>query len=727
VTPILVLCAVLGAAPAPEAPAPTPLPIRRFALVAGANDGGPDRVHLRYARSDAERVAQLLERLGGVAAADEILLLDPDDAALRSAFRAVEGRIRAARATHRAELVLYYSGHSDEQGLLLRGTRVPYPEVRRWLESVGAQVRIAIIDSCSSGALTRQKGGQRAPPFLIDTSSAVKGHAILTSSAEDEASQESDRIGASFFTHYLITGLRGAADTSQDGKVTVNEAYQFAFGETLARTERTRSGAQHPAYDIQLAGSGDVVLTDLRGTEAALVFPEQASGRYFVRDRDGRLVAELRKVAGRQVELGVEPGAYRVVRDDGVRLAEAQLTVASGARSQVPLERLTPIGREVTALRGGALADVPVDVSVFPPLSLNGDRATTNRLQLGLFGARTTRLRGFGLAPVLWAEEDVTGVQLGALWASAGGPVEGAQISGVAGAAGALRGAQLSGVANVVRGDFLGVQIGGVASWTGAFRAEGAQATGAGATFRGAQLSGVLGGIRGDLVGAQLGGVASWIGGHAVGLQLSPVVNVVGSIEGAQISTVNVAGEVRGVQLAVVNVSTGAAVRGWQVGVVNVANHVDGIPLGLVNLVRDGWHRVLVISNEDGTPTVGYAGGTGVFHTTLEASLLRTGGGARGWGAFGPGVHFRLGGLGLDLDLLAGRTVDDAQDYGVITLRALATVPLTRTVALVAGPTANVLLGRQPDSMPSVVGPFGELSRLGDRPAWLGLQAGVRL
>ena len=44
-----------------------------------------------------------------------------------------------------------------------------------------------------------------------------------------EAAQESDRICASYFTHYLVSGFRGAADLSGDGKVTLNEAYQFAF------------------------------------------------------------------------------------------------------------------------------------------------------------------------------------------------------------------------------------------------------------------------------------------------------------------------------------------------------------------------------------------------------------------------------------------------------------------------------------------------------------------
>ena len=43
--------------------------------------------------------------------------------------------------------------------------------------------------------------------------------AFLTSSAETESAQESDRIRASYFTHYLISGFRGAADLSGDGSI----------------------------------------------------------------------------------------------------------------------------------------------------------------------------------------------------------------------------------------------------------------------------------------------------------------------------------------------------------------------------------------------------------------------------------------------------------------------------------------------------------------------------
>jgi hypothetical protein len=49
----------------------------------------------------------------------------------------------------------------------------------------------------------------------------MRGHAFLTSSAASEVAQESDRIRASYFTYYLVSGLRGAADVTGEGKVTL--------------------------------------------------------------------------------------------------------------------------------------------------------------------------------------------------------------------------------------------------------------------------------------------------------------------------------------------------------------------------------------------------------------------------------------------------------------------------------------------------------------------------
>ena len=261
--------------------------VRRFALITGVSQGGPDRVPLRYAGTDAKAVQRVLSDLGGVS--QSTLLLDSGRAELRRAFDKLDQQIAAARAPgQRTEMIFYYSGHSDENGLLLGPDRVTYAELRAWVEQTKADVRIAVLDSCASGALTRIKGGVHQAPFLVDTSSAARGHAYLTASSENEVAQESDRIGAAYFTHYLVSGLRGAADVSHDGRVTLSEAYQYAFTETLARTETSKGGPQHASYDFQLSGKGDLVMTDLHATSARLVLPPEMTGRLFVRDAQGR-------------------------------------------------------------------------------------------------------------------------------------------------------------------------------------------------------------------------------------------------------------------------------------------------------------------------------------------------------------------------------------------------------------------------------------------------------
>jgi len=691
----------LVAAPTPAEEPRTPA-LRRLLLVAGENDGGPSRPRLRYASSDAERLALVLRQLGGVAPEDQIVLRDPGVAALRGALTDLSARARRARAGGRVEVIFYYSGHSDEEGLLLGGSRVGYPELRRWLDGLGADVRIAILDSCSSGALTRGKGGALVAPFLLDTSTRLTGHAILTSSAADEASQESDRIGASFFTHYLLTGLRGAADANQDGKVTLSELYQFAFQETLARTEKTRSGPQHPGWDIELSGTGEVVLTDLRGSAASMVLPAAVSGRYFVRDAEDRLVAELRKVPGRPVELGLDPGTYRVTREASGGVAEAGVVLGTGSHVDLGAVAFATQPRELTALRGEVepkpLVAVPIDLSVFPPVSLVGGRRVETNLQLGLIASRTTRLRGVGIAPVLWADEDVRGVQAGYVGNSAGGAVVGAQLSTVANVARSLRGAQITNVFNLVREESVGFQATTVVNWSSA-------------SFKGVQASTVVNYARG-----------------VRGLQVSAVTNVAERVGGAQIGIVNVGGEVHGTQIGIVNVAR--SVRGGQVGLVNVASQMDGLPVGLFSWVRDGEHKLQLLGNESGILSGELVVGSRVFHTILSVGAQRTARGERDWVGIGLGSHLARGAFFVDPAAIAQFAGHAETGHVLASLRALGGWQFSRWGALVAGPSANLFWSADPAFDPGVGGALGGRlgsSETGPRRAWLGLQVGLRL
>ena len=447
--------------------------VRRFALVVGANDGGDDRVRLRYAGSDAHAIALVLKELGGVRSEDLIELNEPTPASLDAAFTAMNKRLRAAAGPNvRLQLVFYYSGHSDEQGLLLGGSLVKYPALRTKVKSAPADVKIAILDSCASGAFTRLKGGKKTAPFLVGSTTKVEGHAFLTSSSADEAAQESDRVGGSFFTHYLTTGMRGAADVNKDKLVTLSEAYEFAFDETLARTEATRGGAQHAAYDIQLAGSGDLIMTDLRRTSARLEIMPEVGGRIFVRNGAGNLAAELYKAVGTgPVLLALESGHYQITVDDGETLRRADVTLAEGRRpAQLTNDGLTVVTREGTVSRGGSpppptsgYDEVPFNASLFPPLSINGQsghKRIRNVFSVAAGWSRAARIDGVAVAfGAVIVDEEMHGL-VGALGAAiVRGRAEAWQLAMFYNSAGELNGAQ-TGFVNHAGRIGTGAQIG---------------------------------------------------------------------------------------------------------------------------------------------------------------------------------------------------------------------------------------------------------------------------
>jgi hypothetical protein len=375
--------------------------VRRLALVAGANHGRPERVTLRYAVADAERFAAVMERLGGVASADAVVLKEPTKERFAAALSEMQGRVAALRATGvRVEALLYYSGHADEQGLMLGSDAVSYQELRDAMQAMTADVGITVLDACGSGVITRLKGGRPRPAFLTDDSMRMEGQAFITSSSENEAAQESERLQGSFFTHALVSGLRGAADTSGDGKVTLGEAYQFAFQETLSQTTSTRGGAQHPAYDIRMSGTGDVVMTDVRQASAALSLGAEFDGRFFVRDVKGRLVAELYKPAGRRAEVALEPGTYEVEYEQDKHLFALRATLAEGERRTVERTELGAITRRPTRIRGLEAEGQTA------PFALAG----RTRFEISGLGGGVSSLGGsfvkLGLGAVHWIRED---------------------------------------------------------------------------------------------------------------------------------------------------------------------------------------------------------------------------------------------------------------------------------------------------------------------------------
>ena len=693
---------LVAAAPRARAVEPTgSVRLRRFALLVGVNDGGPARARLRYAASDAHAMARVLESLGGVAPGDLVFVADGSRRALQEGFAAVERLLRAEQSRGvRRELVFYYSGHSDEEGLLLGSERISYQELRAFIHEAPADLSLAILDSCESGAFTRHKGGARRAPFMLDASIDTHGHAFLTSSAANEVAQESDRIAASFFTYFLVSGLRGAADSNRDRRVTLQEAFQFASQETLARTEHTQGGPQHAAYEFDLTGTGDMVVTDVRTTQAGLVLTPELSGRISVREAGGALIAELRKPAGSSVELGLEAGSYVVAVENGGAVKEAQLTLAAGEHLALggvafhpgaPLEvavarggddapSTTPSGAPTVEATGGAPAHETTSFKLgFIPRSMDG-RTDVVGFSYGFIADRAASLRGAQLSlGYNQIDSAFRGLQLTAGVNVAGNFTSGAQIAAGANLAGGDgHGVQIAAGANVVDGDFRGWQTAaGVNVTTG--------------RFHGLQTAGGLN-----------------LTDEGSGLQISGGANVARTFHGAQVGVLNVAGAADGFRLGVVNVAH--ETRGFQFGVVNVARHDDGESFAVLSLIGNGIHDVALFATDALLSNVGLKLGGRHLYTSLTFSYqpgddLGAGpahfvSGSRRWG-YGGGLGWRFPlGLGplehIDLEgvttTLSSQLSSANNNVMLNTARATLSIGIAPRTSVLVGVGANVVV-----------------------------------
>jgi hypothetical protein len=288
-----------------------------YGLVIGASRGGEGQALLRYAAADAAHVAEVLTQLGRTPREHVTQLVDPSPAAVLSALSRISAQLAGhARAGQTSQLFFYYSGHARANALSLGGAELSLEALRNALLALPSTLTVVVLDACQSGAFSGVKGASPAADFSSSSFAQLSqaGLAVMASSTAEELSQESQDIGGSYFTHHLLTGLRGAADRDADGSVSLDEAYAYAYEHTLSDTLRTRLGSQHATLETTLKGHGKVPLTFIRDVDAKLRLSSNLVGRVVVqRQGRGAVVAELNKAEGSVLVLALPHGPYEVL------------------------------------------------------------------------------------------------------------------------------------------------------------------------------------------------------------------------------------------------------------------------------------------------------------------------------------------------------------------------------------------------------------------------------
>ena len=207
--------------------------VKIFAVIVGVGDYEYNR-KLNFTLADANAMNTHLQSPRGGAVPPERIALLLDEEATRENILAQTQRM-LWQADENDVIIFYFSGHGLQDQFLpidFDGyhNRLQHQDIRTIMAKSEAKHKIVLADACFSGSLMRSKTphGGADHRYFNAFEASEGGIAFFLSSTEDEESMEDNHIKGGVFTHFLLEGMRGKADTyPRDGLVTISELFPY--------------------------------------------------------------------------------------------------------------------------------------------------------------------------------------------------------------------------------------------------------------------------------------------------------------------------------------------------------------------------------------------------------------------------------------------------------------------------------------------------------------------
>ncbi len=345
--------------------------------------------NLQFASKDADRVVQALISASKVPEKNIVNLKNPD-------LDDVNQAIEKIAKTKTQKFMLYFSGHSDENGLHLKDASITKAKFHELLNKIKAKVKIVILDSCFSGAL-KSKGVLKDKPielvqFNVDEPT---GSVVLTSSSGTELSYESDRLKGSIFTYHLVSGLYGQADANGDGVVTIDELYQYVYAHTKFQSMVSGGKVQSPEFDSKLTGQGALVVSYPARTNAKLELTKPTNGELTLTAQKGINFFKFYKNKDEEKTLSLPKGHYDVTLVEPNRVGTGAIDLDSSETHVLDSNNLVWRTRDVPPVRAkGAQSTFLFGLNLSLHPAFFEDQKDSSMLELFLASPSTELLGG---------------------------------------------------------------------------------------------------------------------------------------------------------------------------------------------------------------------------------------------------------------------------------------------------------------------------------------------
>ncbi len=159
-----------------------------------------------------------------------------DDDATRDAIKYCMSSL-FAEAGRNDIVILFFSGHGCQEGLVAYDGILSYDEIRQVFSRCNSANKMVFADACYSGNLRTSNQGTGN-----SRSNGNQNVLFFLSSRSDEVSREKAGMSNGLFTAFLERGLRGGADVNRNRIITARELFDF-----VSSGVRDLSGdKQHP-------------------------------------------------------------------------------------------------------------------------------------------------------------------------------------------------------------------------------------------------------------------------------------------------------------------------------------------------------------------------------------------------------------------------------------------------------------------------------------------------
>jgi hypothetical protein len=214
---------------------------------------------LKYTDDDAYQLYAFLKSPEGGAIPDNHIKILIDDAATKGAITKEVQNI-ASLADENDVIILYMSGHgldghfvpSDFNGYQ---NHLAYGEVLELLNNSAAKHKMFIADACHSGSMlasAKSPYSVSLQNFYDAYNTSEGGTAVVMSSKKEEVSLEYGGLRQGVFSHFLIKGLKGNADSNKNKIITITELYAYISEQVKAYTSKAQNPQIMGDYDAEM-------------------------------------------------------------------------------------------------------------------------------------------------------------------------------------------------------------------------------------------------------------------------------------------------------------------------------------------------------------------------------------------------------------------------------------------------------------------------------------------